>query len=90
MGSHLLDGCFLGRLPHDPPNHFLTNPRAPDSTAVGDTAEDKAVFDVRDRQPVIYGSLYPARHRHRAHVPTLPEQVNNCPVIVSLLKVRQL
>jgi hypothetical protein len=59
MGSHLVDGCFLGRLPHDPPNHLLGNARAPDSTAVGDTAEDKAVFDVSDRQPVNYGSLYP-------------------------------
>jgi hypothetical protein len=67
---------------------FSLMPEHPDGAAVCDTAEDKAVFDVRSRQPVIEGSLYPARYRHRAHVATLPEEVNNGPVIVSLLEVR--
>jgi hypothetical protein len=57
---------------------------------VGDTAEDDSVFNLSNGQPFIDGSFGPAGHRHRAHMSALTEQVNNGPVIVSLLKVRQL
>src|SRR5450631_1439197 len=57
---------------------------------MGDAAEDETVFNTSNRQPFIYGSLYPVGHRDRAHMTALTEQVNDGPVIVSLLKVRQL
>lgn len=57
---------------------------------MGDAAQDQTVFDTSDRQPFIDGSLYPGGNRHRAHMTSFTEQVNNGPVIVSLLKVRQL
>src|ERR1700733_10498120 len=57
---------------------------------MGDTAEDQAVFNTSNRQPFIYGSLYPVWHWDRADVTTLTEEVNDGPVIVSLLQVRQL
>src|SRR5580704_12789067 len=90
MGSHLLNGRFLGRVSHDPPDHLLADARTPNRTAVGDTAEDEAVINMSYRQPVIDGGLYPAGYRHRAHMTSFTVQVNNGPVIVSLLKVRQL
>ena len=42
------------------------------------------------RQPFIHRKLHPAGHRHRAHMATLAEEINDSPVIVALLKVRQL
>jgi hypothetical protein len=57
---------------------------------MGDAAEDQTVFNLRNRKPFIHGGLYPGGYRHRAHMTALPEQINDGPVVVSLLKVRQL
>jgi hypothetical protein len=57
---------------------------------MGGAAEVETVFNASNRQPFIHGSLYPVGHRDRAHMTTFTEQVNDGPVIVSLLKVRQL
>src|ERR1700733_11483185 len=90
MGSDLVDGRLLGILADDPPHHLLADTRTPNGAAMGDTAEDQAVLDASYRQPFIHGSLYPAGNRHRAHMPSFTEQVNNGPVIVSLLKMGKL
>jgi hypothetical protein len=56
---------------------------------VGETAENQTVLNASDRQPFIHGSLDPASNSHRAHMTSFTEQVNNSPVIVSLLKVHR-
>jgi hypothetical protein len=57
---------------------------------MGDAAEDHTFFDTSDCKPLIDGGLYPVRDWNRADMATLTEQVNDCPVVVSLLKLRQL
>jgi hypothetical protein len=64
--------------------------RTPHGAAVGDTTEDQPVLNASNRQPFIHGSLYPDGNRHRAHKTSFSEQVNDGPVIVSPLEVRQL
>src|ERR1700729_591957 len=90
MGSHPVDGSLPGALAHDPPDDLFANARAPNGTAMGDTAEYQTFFDTSNRQPFIHCSLYPVGHWDRADMTTLTEQVNDGPVIISLLKVRQL
>ena len=90
MGSHLVDGGLPGALAHDPPDDLFANTRAPNGTAMCHTAEYQTFFDTSNRQPFIHCSLYPVGHWNRADMTTLTEQVNDGPVIISLLKVRQL
>jgi len=55
-----------------------------------DTAEYETRIDPSNVEPLIQGGLYPVGYPDRAHMTTLTEQVDDGPVIVSLLKVRQL
>jgi hypothetical protein len=55
-----------------------------------DTTEYETRINPSNVDPLIQGGLYPVRDRDRADMTTLTEQVNDGPVIVSLLKVRQL
>jgi hypothetical protein len=57
---------------------------------MGDTAKNKTFFNSGNVQPLIHGSLYPAGHWDCAHMTTFTKQVNDRPVIISLLEVRQL
>ena len=55
-----------------------------------DTAEYETRINPSNVEPIIQGGLYPVGHRDRAHMTTLTKQIDDGPVIVSLLKVRQL
>jgi hypothetical protein len=57
---------------------------------MGDTAKYKTFFNPGNVQPLIHSSPYPAWHWDRAYMTTFIKQVNDGPVIVPLLKVRQL
>jgi len=50
-------------------------------------AEDFAVGELRYRQPVINGVLYPIWHGNRTDVPAFSYQVNDCPMIFAALDV---
>jgi hypothetical protein len=45
------------------------------------------VGELRYRQPVINGVLYPIWHWHRTDVPAFSYQVNDCPMIFAALDV---
>jgi hypothetical protein len=55
-----------------------------------DTREYETLTNPSNVEPLINGSLHPVGHGNRAHMTTLTEQVDDGPVFVSLMKVRQL
>ena len=71
----------------DVPDYFFSDLSSPNSPFSTNAAEDFAVGELRYRQPVINGVLYPIWHGNRTDVPAFSYQVNDCPMIFAALDV---
>jgi hypothetical protein len=69
------------------PDYFFSDLRSPNSPFATNAPEDFAVGELRYRQPVINGVLYPIWHWDRTDVPAFSYQVNDCPMIFAALDV---
>lgn len=72
-------------LPNDPPDYFLADAITPDVTSLADAPEDEARLDTGAGDPSVDGQLYPGGHGDGANVAALAEQVDDCPMLISLL-----
>jgi len=71
----------------DLPDYFFSDLRSPNSLFATNAPEDFAVGELRYRQPVMNGVLYPNWHWDRTDVPAFSYQVNDCPMIFAALDV---
>src|SRR5262245_49187964 len=69
----------------DIPQYLRRHPIAPDAPYSVDGAEHDAVRDSRGDRPFVDRGFHPGRNRHRAHMPTLANQVGNHPAVFALL-----
>src|SRR5690349_5925257 len=72
---------------HNVPDHFLCDLRSPNNTLAANTSENLTVHDFRDSQPVVDRLLHPIGHRNRANMPSFPNEVNDCPMVLPTLDV---
>ena len=63
------------RTPDDVPDYLFSDLRSPNSPLATNAPEDFAVGELRYRQPVINGLLYPIWHWDRTDVPAFSYQV---------------
>src|ERR1035441_2773929 len=85
--SQNVDASQLRVFPNDPPDHFLSDSITPHMAGPGDTTENESGFNSRGGDPGVYGHFYPGRNGNSANVTALAEQIDDCPVVVSLLKM---
>lgn len=82
-----LDGCFVGVLPDDVPDGFFGQSIAPGFLIFVYPPEKFAGGEVGGLKPLIYQGLQPAGHRYRPRMTRFALQVNDGPVVLSLLYV---
>ena len=90
MGSEVRGSSAQGGSLHNMPNGFGRDVFPPDRTGAANSAKDEACRYLRGMRPVIHRTVYPARHRHRSDVPTLPDQIGHNPVLLPDLEVVEL
>jgi hypothetical protein len=70
---------------YDVPDDLFSDPASPDFTLTAHASKDPTVCNGGCCNPSVQGGLRPLRHRQRADVPSLADQINNGPVVISLL-----
>ena len=87
MRRQLIDSRLRGELTDDMPDNFLGHTFTPDPPRSVHTAEQPAGSNSRAGQPNVQVLLNPVRHRHRSYVTALSDEIDNGPVLFSLLQV---
>jgi hypothetical protein len=80
---------FGGVLLHDVPNQALGYAVTPALSGSADAAEQSSRFEFGGPDPCVYSRLNPARHRHGPDVPAFAHEIDNRPVFLSLLQMRE-
>ncbi len=78
---------FRSELLDDVPDQLFRNSLAPDSARAANAAEKAATGDSTGLHPVFEETSHPVRNRDGPNVTTLPSQVHDCPLALTLLKV---
>jgi hypothetical protein len=87
MRCQFFNTCGSCPLPYHPPDKLFAYLRTPDISCSADTPKDNSLLDPGSSEPLIQNCLDPAWNRYRSNMATLPGQVDNRPVFVSLLEV---
>ena len=87
--SQNVDARQLRVFPNNPPDHFLADAITPYMAGPADTTENESGFNSRVGDPGVYGQFYPGRNGNRTNMTTLAVQIDDCPVVVSLLKMTE-
>ncbi len=88
MGSKFVDPCSRRILFDHVPDYLLAQPVTPNRASTGDPAKDPAAGNSGSMQPIVNEFLHPVRHRNRSNVSGLADQVNDGPVVLALLQMR--
>ena len=72
---------------NDPPDYVLTDAITPNVAGLTDAAEDESRLDTSAGDPGVDGQFHPGGHGDSANVTALADQIDDCPVLVSLLKM---
>ena len=78
---------FRRKLFDDVPNELLRHHFAPNRPSATHAAEEAATGDSSGLHPVIEETAHQVRDRDGSNVTTLPSQVHDCPMALTLLKV---
>jgi hypothetical protein len=70
---------------NNPPYNLFSHSLAPDCTCSVHAPKQSSGLDVSRSRPRVYGCLDPVRDWHRSHMASLTNQVNNGPMLLSLL-----
>src|ERR1035441_4289688 len=87
MRSQMVNASELCILAHHPPYRFFAQVIAPHAAGLADAAEDDPILNAGTSEPRVHCIFHPTGNRNSADVAALPEQINDRPVIVPLLKV---
>jgi hypothetical protein len=87
VGGHLFEACLLGECLYDVPDHLLSQPSSPDSSALIDRSEYAAIHDIRRSAPVVDSLFDPAGDRHCTDMASFAHEVHDGPVILPLLEM---
>ena len=87
MRGQMVNASQLVILPQHPPDRFLAQAFTPHAAGLADAAEDDPTLNACNSQPRVHCIFHPDWNRDRADVAAFPEQIYECPVSVSLLKV---
>jgi hypothetical protein len=85
--SQNVDARQLRVFPNNPPDHFLADAITPHMAGPADTTENESGFNSRGGNPGVDGQFYPGRHGDSANVAALAKKIDDCPMLVSLLKM---
>src|SRR5262252_4412306 len=87
MRCELVDSRALRATFHCVPNYVLCHPMTPQSPILPNRSEQFSFTYSGRARPTVDSCLHPFRHRNRANVATLPDQIKNGPMLFPLLKV---
>ena len=90
VGCELFDASPPRVFTDDPPDGLLADAASPDPPRPAHPPEDDPLTELRRRKPLIQGRLHPRWDGNRPDVTTLPEQVDNSPVLIALLEMAEL
>src|ERR1700726_587128 len=76
-------GIFL----HNVPNRLYRHPIAPCPSYFVDSAEESSSVNRRCGHPIVQLASHPIENRNRSNVASLPDQINNCPMLFALLEM---
>ena len=80
----------MGGVPlHHVPNQAFGDGVTPPFSGSADAPEYFACVEFGGTNPCVYGRFDPVRHRHGPNVPALAHQIDNRPVLLSLLHMRE-
>src|ERR1035437_9197591 len=71
------------------PDDLLTQTLAGDAATAIHRPENMTVGNARSRSPCVDRDLHPRRHRRRPHASVFPNEIDNAPPSVSLLKMNE-
>jgi hypothetical protein len=83
------DAHFLRILPYNVPDDTFCRAVTPTFSGSADTSEYFPVRDSGRRNPEIDRHLYPIRHRNGSNMAGFPDQINDRPMFLALLQVRE-
>jgi hypothetical protein len=89
VGRQLLDGGFRGALTNDVPNDLLGYALTPEPPGSVHAAKQPTGGNSRVLQPNVKDRFDPVRHRYCPHVTCLSHEIDNRPMLFSLLQVRE-
>jgi|ERR1017187_5512519 hypothetical protein len=76
-----------GTIPNHIPDDVFRDSLPPCGSVPADYPEDSAVRDIRYSRPSVDSCLYPDRHRNRADMAALSDEIHDCPVPLTDLDV---
>jgi len=85
----LFNGGFRGVFADDVPNDLLGYALTPETPGSIHATKQPARGNSRVLQPYVKDRFDPVRHRHRPHVASLSHEIDNGPMLFSLLQVRE-
>jgi hypothetical protein len=89
MRCQLVDRSFRGELADDRPDNLLGHALTPDSPRSVHATKQSSGGQSCVLQPNVNDRFHPIRHRYRPRVTGLPHEIDNGPMLFSLLKVRE-
>ena len=87
MWGQIVDTHELCIFTNDPPDGLLAEAVSPYSARPADATKDDTSGDIGNVDPCVNCYLHPGWDRNSPHVSSLPKEVDDRRVIVSLLKV---
>ncbi len=89
MGSQSIDSRMHGPLANNRPDELFADLRTPYASPTADATKNDTFFDFRGDQPLVKDCLDPAGNRDGPNVPTFSIEIDDCPMLILLLKVTQ-
>src|ERR1700737_2325808 len=87
--SELHKTQLSGVLLNDVPDNFFGDALAPGPTGLTDASKHAATLDACSTAPFTDQPFNPFRNRDRSNMPTLSNQIHDCPVFVTPLKMTE-
>lgn len=79
--------AFAGTVPNHIRDYVFRDSFAPCDSVSADCPEYTSVCDIRCCHPSVDSALYPDRHRNRANMATLSNEIHDCPMALPDLDV---
>src|SRR3569833_2009305 len=89
VGCNSPEAEFARVLLYDVPNQAFGHTLAPAFASTADATESLARLEFCGRDPIVDSRFYPGWHRYGPDVPALTDQINNRPMLLSLLQMRE-